>query len=196
MCFISRQKTITNEELCKRSCTKVLLRFPNCFHRFCRTQLMRYGPLFLVRTEESVQLTNIPEYEELQNAELLEKKWAAFLQLRDEVLKALEEARNEKVIGKSLAAKVTLYVDAETKNLLASLEESMKQLFIVSDFEVAGSIEEAPDHALKLDHAAILVEKADGETCERCWIVTPEIGKNSEHPTLCSRCADVVKENY
>ena len=147
-------------------------------------------------TEESVQLTNIPEYEELQNAELLEKKWASFLQLRDEVLKALEEARNEKVIGKSLAAKVTLYVDAETKNLLDSLEESMKQLFIVSDFEVAGSIEEAPDHALKLDHAAILVEKADGETCERCWIVTPEIGKNSEHPTLCSRCADVVKENY
>jgi len=146
--------------------------------------------------EESVQLTDIPEYEELQNAELLEKKWEAFLQLRDEVLKALEEARNEKVIGKSLAAKVTLYVDAETKNLLDSLEESMKQLFIVSDFEVAGSIEEAPEHALKLGHAAILVDKADGETCERCWIVTPEIGKDSEHPTLCSRCADVVKENY
>ena len=57
--------------------------------------------------------------------------------LRDDVLKALEEARNEKVIGKSLAAKITLYVDEETKGLLDSISENMKQLFIVSGFEVA-----------------------------------------------------------
>ena len=144
--------------------------------------------------EESVQLTEMPDYEQLNNADLLEEKWTAFLALRDDVLKALEEARNEKVIGKSLAAKITLYVDEEMRGLLDSISENMKQLFIVSGFEVGGTVDEAPQHAYKLERASIIVEKAAGETCERCWIVTPEIGENEEHPTICLRCADVVNE--
>jgi len=146
--------------------------------------------------EESVQLTDMPEYKELQGAEELEEKWSLFLKLRDDVLKALEEARNEKVIGKSLTAKVILYVNNDIKALLDSLSESMNQLFIVSGFEVAGSMEDAPSNALKLNHAAIIVEKAEGETCERCWVVTPDVGMDSDHPTLCPRCAKVVKEDY
>ncbi|HLU21975.1 MAG TPA: isoleucine--tRNA ligase [Bacillaceae bacterium] len=146
--------------------------------------------------EESVQLTDMPEVKELSRALELEEKWSKFLKLRDDVLKALEEARNQKIIGKSLTAKVTLYVNDNTKALLESLSESMKQLFIVSGFEVAGTVDDAPENALKLEHAAVVVEKADGETCERCWVVTPEIGVDSEHPTLCKRCAQVVKENY
>ncbi|MBO1004953.1 isoleucine--tRNA ligase [Pseudogracilibacillus auburnensis] len=146
--------------------------------------------------EESVQLTDFPEYKQLDRADELTDKWQAFLDLRDEVLKALEEARNEKVIGKSLTAKVTLYVDEDTKNLLDSIKESKKQLFIVSGYEVAGALEDAPEHALKLNHAAIVVEKADGETCERCWVVTPDVGEDKDHPTLCTRCATVVKENF
>jgi len=146
--------------------------------------------------EESVQLTDMPEYKELQGAEELEEKWSLFLKLRDDVLKALEEARNEKIIGKSLTAKVILYVNNDIKALLDSLSESMNQLFIVSGFEVAGSMEDAPSNALKLNHAAIIVEKAEGETCERCWVVTPDVGMDSDHPTLCPRCAKVVKEDY
>ncbi|MCR2820793.1 isoleucine--tRNA ligase [Lederbergia panacisoli] len=146
--------------------------------------------------EESVQLTDMPEFRELDGADKLEDKWSEFLKLRDDVLKALEEARNEKVIGKSLTAKVTLYVNDDVKALLDSLSESMNQLFIVSGFEVAGSVEEAPSNALKLKSAAIIVEKAEGETCERCWVVTPEVGKVHEHPTLCLRCASVVKADY
>ena len=57
-----------------------------------------------------------------------------------------------------------------------------------------GTVDEAPQHAYKLERASIIVEKAAGETCERCWIVTPEIGENEEHPTICLRCADVVNE--
>jgi isoleucyl-tRNA synthetase len=72
----------------------------------------------------------------------------------------------------------------------------MKQLFIISGFEVAGTYEEAPDNAVKLETAAIVITKAEGETCERCWIVTPEVGQDPEHSTLCQRCSDVVKENY
>ncbi len=146
--------------------------------------------------EESVQLTDMPEYQEFKNAPELEEKWSAFLRLRDDVLKALEEARNQKVIGKSLNAKVTLYVSEKTGKLLDTIQESVKQLFIVSDFEVAGTYEDAPENALKLETAAIVITKAEGETCERCWTVTPEVGKVKEHPTLCHRCAEVVKDNY
>lgn len=146
--------------------------------------------------EESVQLTDLPEYQELPGAKELEEKWSAFMKLRDDVLKALEEARNAKVIGKSLTAKVTLYLNDNTKALLDSVSENLKQLFIVSGFEVAGAYDEAPEEALKLDTAAIVVTKAEGETCERCWVVTPDVGQDAEHSTLCPRCAHVVKENY
>lgn len=146
--------------------------------------------------EESVQLTDLPEYRELPGADKIEEKWTAFMKLRDDVLKALEEARNEKIIGKSLTAKVTLYPTEKTNALLNSIQENLKQLFIISDLEIAGTFEQAPKTALKLETAAIVVTKAEGETCERCWVVTTEVGEDTEHPTLCPRCAQVVKENY
>lgn len=152
---------------------------------------------FIPSVEEiSVQLTDLPEYQELVNADELEQKWTAFMNLRDDVLKALEEARNEKIIGKSLTAKVTLYVNEKTNVLLNSIQENLKQIFIISGFEIAGSYEDAPENALKLETAAIVVTKAEGETCERCWSVTTDVGHDHDHPTLCSRCASVVKENY
>ncbi|MGM9957063.1 MAG: isoleucine--tRNA ligase, partial [Peribacillus sp.] len=91
-------------------------------------------------TEESVQLTLMPEEISVDNAEAIEEKWTAFMHVRDNVLKALEEARNQKVIGKSLNAKVTVYVNEETRNLLDSIEESFEQLFIVSEFDIAGDV--------------------------------------------------------
>jgi isoleucyl-tRNA synthetase len=138
----------------------------------------------------------MPEYKELANAKELEDKWNSFLKLRDDVLKALEAARNEKIIGKSLAAKVTLYPTDKSKTLLNSISENLNQLFIVSGFEVAGSFGQAPENALKFETSAIVISKAEGEICERCWVVTPEVGAVSEYPTLCPRCADVIKGNY
>ncbi|MCA1059240.1 isoleucine--tRNA ligase [Rossellomorea aquimaris] len=145
---------------------------------------------------ESVQLTDMPEVQSFDNADQLKKKWNAFLELRDDVLKALEEARNQKIIGKSLTAKVTLFVNDETKDLLHSIKEDVKQLFIVSAFEIGGAVNEAPGHALSLGENNIVVEKADGETCDRCWVVTTTVGEDKDHPTLCTRCASVVKESY
>lgn len=146
--------------------------------------------------EESVQLTDMPEVKEYKNVEALEEKWNAFLKLRADVLKALEEVRNKKIIGKSLEAKVTLYVTEKTGKLLDSIQENVKQLFIVSDFEVAGTYADAPEDALKLETSAIVITKAEGEKCERCWTVTPDVGKDHDHKTLCPRCAQVIRENY
>jgi len=145
-------------------------------------------------TEESVQLVDMPEVQEIEGADQLVEKWDAFMELRDEVLKALEQARNEKVIGKSLEAKLTLYPTADTKELLASISENVGQLFIVSDLEVAEG--EAPAEAQKFSYASIVVSKAEGEKCERCWVVSPTVGEDQDHPTLCTRCADVVKNHY
>ncbi|KUP07033.1 isoleucine--tRNA ligase [Bacillus coahuilensis p1.1.43] len=145
---------------------------------------------------ESVQLTSMPESETFNNAEQIVVKWEKFLSLRDQVLKALEEARNEKVIGKSLEAKLTLYVSNETGELIESIEESLKQLFIVSAFEVAGTLEDSPASATTFENVAIVVSQAEGEKCERCWTVSTDVGEAEAHPTLCVRCADVVETYY
>lgn len=118
--------------------------------------------------KESVQLTDMPEAKTYDNEKALLEKWNAFLDVRDDVLKALEEARSTKLIGKSLAAKVTLYADEKTHELLSSVNEDLKQLFIVSDFELAASSDSVPEQAIKFDGHTVAVEKAEGETCERC----------------------------
>lgn len=146
--------------------------------------------------EESVQLVDMPTSVVIPNGDELEAKWDSFMELRDDVLKALETARNEKVIGKSLAASITLYPNSKTKELLDSVEENVQQLFIVSGFAIGGSYEDAPENAQVFDQVKIVVEVAEGETCDRCWVVTPTVGEDKDHPELCLRCASVVKENY
>ncbi|TWT04706.1 isoleucine--tRNA ligase [Planomicrobium sp. CPCC 101079] len=146
--------------------------------------------------EASVQLTDFPEVQENPAFADLESKWTQFMTIRDDVLKALEEARAAKTIGKSLEAKVTVYGSEEAKNLLASVDSNVGQLFIVSQYEFGGAKEAAPEHALQLGQVAVVVEKAEGEKCERCWTISEEIGKNETHPTLCPRCASVVETQY
>ncbi|MGP4080309.1 isoleucine--tRNA ligase [Pseudalkalibacillus sp. R45] len=145
--------------------------------------------------EESVQLTMIPEANKYQNAEEMLKKWDQMLDIRDEVLKALENARNKKEIGKSLAASIELYPNAKAKELLINAGD-LDKFFIVSHAAVAGDKGQAPEHADVYDLLGVVVKAAEGETCERCWTVTPTVGQNEEHPALCARCATVVTENY
>ncbi len=78
----------------------------------------------------------MPEGVAVPQAEATEAKFDRFMEVRDDVLKALEIARNEKVIGRSLEASVTLYATEEVKNLLASIKEDVKQLFIISELTV------------------------------------------------------------
>ncbi|WP_078547266.1 isoleucine--tRNA ligase [Litchfieldia alkalitelluris] len=146
--------------------------------------------------EESVQLVDMPQSKQLANVDELESKWDAFMELRDDVLKALEVARNEKVIGKSLAASIKLYPNDSAKQLLESVSENLQQLFIVSGFSIGGTFDEAPENAQAFDQVKIVVASAEGETCERCWVVSTTVGTDSNHPSLCSRCADVVEESY
>ncbi len=145
--------------------------------------------------EESIQLTTIPDVKTYPNADDLLTKWDQMLDIRDEVLKALENARNKKEIGKSLAASLELYPNAKAKELLNHAGE-LDKFFIVSHVAVIGDKEHAPEHADVYDQVGVVVKAAEGETCERCWTVTPTVGQDENHPTLCARCATVVSENY
>ncbi len=145
--------------------------------------------------EVSVQLTDFPSVDEQANFDELREKWETIIDVRDDILKALEEARNAKTIGKSLEAKVTVYAKPEVLALLNDANIDFAQLSIVSDFGVA-PIESAPAEALALEHVSIVVEKATGEKCERCWSISATVGANDAHPTVCARCAEVVEKYY
>ncbi|TWI55756.1 isoleucine--tRNA ligase [Halalkalibacter nanhaiisediminis] len=146
-------------------------------------------------SEVSVQLTDMPDAESFGDVEELKTTWNHFMAVRDDVLKALEQARNEKKIGKSLTAAITLYTSGSVRELLLAIP-SLEKLFIVSHVELAGEVNEAPAEAVTFDELAIVVESADGETCERCWVVSKTVGENSEHPTLCTSCAETVAKHY
>lgn len=151
---------------------------------------------YLKEEEEYVQLAELPSYEEYANqAELLDT-WKAFMDFRDKVLKALENARNEKVIGKSLEAKVTIYPSEQVNTMLAALDTDLAQLLIVSPDSFSISNEAAPAEAVKFEDVAILVEKADGEVCDRCRQVRTTVGSDEKLPTLCASCAHIVEEHY
>ncbi|MCI3921054.1 isoleucine--tRNA ligase [Paenibacillus sp. TRM 82003] len=143
-------------------------------------------------TEESVQLSVYAPVRGEWFDKALERKWESLIDVRDEVLKALESARKEKRIGNSLSAHVSLFPSEETASLLAQFSE-LEKLFIVSKVTVHAASEAAPVDAEKLKGLAVKVDTAEGGKCERCWNVTPEVGANAEHPTLCNRCTHVVK---
>lgn len=151
---------------------------------------------YLKEEEDYVQLAELPSYEEYPNQGELLDTWKAFMDFRDKVLKALEEARNEKVIGKSLEAKVTIYPNEQVSTMLTALDADLAQLLIVSPDSFSISKEAAPSEAMNFDDAAILIEKAEGEVCDRCRQVRTTVGEDEKLPTLCASCAHIVEENY
>lgn len=152
----------------------------------------------LKEEEAYVQLAEFPSYQDFANQEELLDTWAAFLDFRDKVLKALETARNEKLIGKSLEAKVTIYPNEQIHTLLTAVNANIPQLLIVSpdSFEIMGAHVEAPASAVQFEDVAILVEKAEGETCDRCRQVKKDVGTDTKLPTLCAHCAQIVTKEY
>ncbi len=152
----------------------------------------------LKEEEEYVQLAEFPAYQEYPNQTELLDTWTAFMDFRDDVLKALEVARNEKLIGKSLEAKVTIYPTQPLATLLTAVDTDLAQLLIVSPdfFEVKAVGTEVPTNAQQFENGAILVEKADGEVCDRCRQVKNSVGSNEALPTLCSHCAEIVEKEF
>lgn len=151
---------------------------------------------YLKEDEEYAQLSEMPEVKHFNNEEKLVDLWNRFMNLRSGVFKALEEARNEKLIGKSFEAHVDLYVSNGVQADLDALNANVRQALIVSALDVH-PLSEAPENALKFnDEYAVVVEHAKGEVCPRCRMIKTDIGSDADLPTLCASCAEIVRENY
>jgi len=114
--------------------------------------------------------------------------WATLRAVRDEVLKALEQARNSKLIGTGLEAQVHLAAPDPVYSLLAEYADQLRYLFIVS----AAKLTQASGNGTGGVH--VEVKKADGLKCERCWNYSTRVGEDKTYPTVCERCSAVLKE--
>ncbi|MGN1124220.1 MAG: isoleucine--tRNA ligase [Eubacterium sp.] len=143
------------------------------------------------RNPESPLFNEIPKAEFIEANDEFIAKWDKIHAVRFDVQKALELARNEKIIGKPLEAKVTLYADGELYDFLKASEAELPEIFITS----AVSVEKGEGEVKgDVEGLSVSVSKAQGEKCERCWKYSDTVGTVSEHPTLCAHCAQVMKE--
>jgi len=145
----------------------------------------------LVR-EESVFLSDFPSVDKSLVDEALEANWQRLISLRDDVNKALEIKRAEKFIGNSLEAGVILYLSDEWISFLKGYEDFLTSLFIVSKVEIKKEAD-TPENAYKGEIGGVLVERAEGQKCLRCWNWSPSVGTLKDAPELCLRCYNNLK---
>lgn len=145
--------------------------------------------------EEFVQLTEMPVAEIFEGEEDILSAWDAFMTLRTQAQKALEEARNEKVIGKSLEAHLTIYASDEVKTLLTALDSDIALLMIVSQLTIA-DFADAPTNAISFENVAFTVDHAVGEVCERSRRVDPTTRMRSYGAFVCDASAKIIEENF
>ena len=147
---------------------------------------------YLDKKEESVFLADFPEIDNSAIDEKLNKDFEDILNVREDVLVALEKARNTNIIGNSLEARLLISSDME---VLKKYREYLPEIFIVSQVEFTDTPD--TDIIYEGETGKYGVTKAKGKKCERCWVYSETVGKNPEHPTLCKKCVDIIqKEDF
>jgi len=135
--------------------------------------------------EESVHLETFPNFQEKWLEPDLRQEMDRLLVWREAVLKELEKAREEKLIGNSLEAQVALKVPPSDWTLAQKYQGDMASLFIVSRVVV----EQGTGAEI-----GVQIFRAQGEKCQRCWNYSTYVGKSSDYPQFCERCEDVVRK--
>ncbi len=157
---------------------------------FTAEEIWQYMPKSEKLNSESVFLNDMPEKFDINVSDEFVAKWDRIHAVRDDVNKALETARNAKIIGKSLEAAVTLYCDGELNEFLNSVKNDLPVAFIVSAVKITNEGE--GDYKGDVEGLSVSVAKAEGEKCERCWVYSETGGKCEKHATLCARCAAII----
>ena len=127
--------------------------------------------------EPSVLLTTMPKPEDKYNDEKLSKKWDRIYEIRENLLGEIEKARAEKVVGHPLDAKVTIYSKGNDYKFMKDLVGVLEMILIVSKVEV-----------LEAEEKKVVVEKAPGYKCARCWKYDEDIGRDKHNPDICPKC--------
>ncbi len=148
-----------------------------------------------MRHEDSEDSTGVvfnqmPEFTGVNADEAFTATWDRIHLIRDVVKKALELARNEKVIGASLDAKVQLFCEGELYDFVKSVEDELATVFIPSQVEVVNGT--GGSFTGEVEGLSVTVLPAEGEKCNRCWSFSDTVGSDEHHPDVCARCAAVL----
>jgi isoleucyl-tRNA synthetase len=161
---------------------------------FTCEEIWPYLPKAAAR-EDSVHLAQFPATAEILGGAAIaatdsksDADWMTLRLVRDEVLKALEEARANKLIGTGLEAQVAIAASDPVYSVLQRYAGQLRYLFIVS----AVTLAEGSGNGTGGVH--IDVKKADGAKCDRCWNYSTRVGEDKNYPTVCERCSAVLKE--
>jgi isoleucyl-tRNA synthetase len=133
--------------------------------------------------EESVHLAYFPDVQTAWLSENERRDWDILIALREKILKHLETARESKLIGNALEAKVTILAPAEQIGLIEKSADLLNVLCIVSSVRVE------PSAGTEIE---IQIDPAEGQKCGRCWNYSMSVGISASHPDLCRRCEDVL----
>jgi len=171
---------------------EVLTRLLAPIMTFTCEEVWQYLPNLASR-EQSVHLAQFPGAAEILGSGTkidpkADEDWATLRSVRDEVLKALETARNEKLIGTGLEAQVAITAADPVYSLLHRYADQLRYLFIVSQVKLSQGSGNGTG-SVKVD-----VKKADGLKCDRCWNYSTHVGEDKNYPTICERCSAVLKE--
>ncbi len=159
---------------------------------FTSEEIWQHLPSFEGKTT-SVHLAPFPTSQTVYMDEGMASRWDEFRELRDEFLKVLEQARAKKLIGNSLEAKITIIAEAGPEQTLAHFKDSLNDLLQVSEVDWGTNLTDDYTRSEKYPTLFMKVSKAAGEKCERCWRWSTQVGKHPAHPTLCTRCHDVIE---
>lgn len=167
-----------------------IVRFISPILAYTSEEIWKAMPHLDGENTESVLLNDMPSYDETFTDSALKEKYDTLIALRSDVAKALELARAEKIIGSSLGAGVTIYAQGKTFDEINALKDLLETVFIVSSVNLVNGEGEGVKGENK--DITVKVEEAKGEKCERCWLIR-DLGTDPKHPTLCPRCASVMR---
>jgi isoleucyl-tRNA synthetase len=159
---------------------------------FTMDEIWEHVRNFDKKAKESIHLEEMPVVnEDLINPEL-EKIYKDLLLIRDDVLKALEEARKADIIRHPYEAKVVLGLPEKYRELVEERSDWIKFFFTVSQVELSENPEgEVIIEGENVNGSKIAVKRAEGEKCPRCWIYDISVGKNGQ--PVCDRCMEQLK---
>ncbi len=158
---------------------------------FTADEIWKFMPHSSNDNTESIFLNQMTDKSGIVLSDEFKDKWDIIYNLREDVKKALENKRAAKIIGASLEAMVTIHADEKLYNKLIAFKDELPVIFIVSAVEIVNGGD--GEFKGEFESVSVTVEKASGEKCERCWVYSDSVGKDAEHPTLCSRCIKVIE---
>ena len=160
----------------------------------CEEAWLSYKGLSLESdSHESIHLSQMPSPPAEWKNDALAQTWEKIAAVRSVVTGALEIKRAEKAIGASLEASPRVYVaDTALASVLQSID--FADVCITSAITIETGASPSGSFTLQgVEGISVVFEKASGQKCARCWKYTPDVGSDKAHPSVCARCAGVVK---